>query len=144
MAAAPYAAYEPLDTPKAVAPDVWIVDGPEIRFGPPGLKLPFPTRMTVVRLPDDGLWLHSPTPPTARLLESLQALGEVRFLVAPNTLHYWWLPDWAARFPDAGRYGAPGLRRAARRPLPPLTDLSDAPPQPGPRPWTSWWCAAGC
>jgi hypothetical protein len=35
--------YPPLNTLKPVAEDVWIADGPAIRFGPPGLKLPFPT-----------------------------------------------------------------------------------------------------
>jgi hypothetical protein len=53
--------YLPLDELKPVAEDVWIVDGPEIRFGAGPLKFPFPTRMTVVRLPDNVLWLHSPT-----------------------------------------------------------------------------------
>ena len=49
-------AYAPLNVLKPVAPDVWIVDGPVIRF----YGLPFTTRMTVIRLPDGGLWLHSP------------------------------------------------------------------------------------
>jgi hypothetical protein len=63
-----YAPYEPLNVPKAIAPGVWLVDGPEIWFGYfAGLKLPFPTRMTIVRLPDGGLWLHSPTKPTDAL-----------------------------------------------------------------------------
>ena len=39
--------YAPLNALKPIARDVWIVDGPEIRFGYLGLKLPFPTRMTV-------------------------------------------------------------------------------------------------
>ena len=40
------ATYPPLNTLKAVAPDLWIVDGPTIPFGAmPGLKVPFPTRM---------------------------------------------------------------------------------------------------
>lgn len=29
-----FGTYPPLDAPKSVAPDVWIVDGPLIRFGP--------------------------------------------------------------------------------------------------------------
>jgi hypothetical protein len=36
--------YEPLNTLKSVADDVWIVDGPVIRFGMPWPKMPFPTR----------------------------------------------------------------------------------------------------
>lgn len=120
--------YAPLDVPKPVAPDVWIVDGPEIAFGWLGLKLPFPTRMTIVRLPDGRLWLHSPTQPSDALVERIVALGPIRFLIAPNGLHYWWLPDWKARFPEADVYCAPGLERSVKRALPPHQALGDAPP----------------
>lgn len=123
-----YAPYRPLDVPKPVAPGLWIVDGPEIRFAYLGLSLPFPTRMTVVRLPDGGLWLHSPTRPGESLIEHLGALGPVRYLVAPNTLHYWWIPEWQERFPEVELHAAPGLERSARRPLPPRRVLGQAPP----------------
>ena len=43
-----FATYPPLDTLKSVADDVWIVDGPTIRFGPPLLKMPFSTGMTIM------------------------------------------------------------------------------------------------
>lgn len=111
-------AYEPLNVLKPVAPEVWLVDGPEIGFDYLGLSLPFPTRMTVVRLPDGGLWIHSPTAPDETLAVQLEALGPVRFLVAPNTLHYWWVADWKARFPEAEVHAPPGLGARARRRLP--------------------------
>ncbi|MBJ6124129.1 DUF4336 domain-containing protein [Microvirga splendida] len=122
-----YVPYEPLNVLKPVAPDVWIVDGPEIRLSYMGLKLPFPTRMTVVRLPDGGLWIHSPIEPDGALVERILALGPIRFLIAPNTLHYWWVPDWKARFPEAEVHGVPGLDRKAKRPLPVDRVLGDAP-----------------
>jgi hypothetical protein len=53
--------YEPTGTLKPVTEGLWIVDGPVIGFGYLGMKFPFPTRMTIVRLADGGLWLHSPT-----------------------------------------------------------------------------------
>ena len=63
------ATYPPLNTLKPVADAVWIVDGPMIRFDVLGLRLPFPTRMTLIRLAG-GLFVHSPTPLTpARELE---------------------------------------------------------------------------
>ncbi|WP_230534128.1 DUF4336 domain-containing protein [Microvirga roseola] len=120
-----YIPYEPLNILK---PDIWIVDGPEIRLNYMGLKLPFPTRMTVVRLPDGSLWLHSPTEPDGALIESILERGPVCFLIAPNTLHYWWIPEWKARMPDAAIYGAPGLERVAKRPLPIEHVLGDTPP----------------
>jgi hypothetical protein len=123
-----YAPYAPLNVLKPVAADIWIVDGPEIRFGYLGLSLPFPTRMTVVRLRDGGLWLHSPTAPDEALIRSIREIGPVRFLIAPNTLHYWWIPDWKARFADAEIHAAPGLERSAKRGLPARQTLGDAPP----------------
>jgi hypothetical protein len=115
MTAAGYAPYEPLNVPKPFAEEVWIVDGPEIRFNWSGLKLPFPTRMTIVRLSDGRLWLHSPTAPDPTLLDALGTLGRVTDLVAPNTIHYWWLLSWAERFPRARAWIAPGVKQRAKR-----------------------------
>jgi hypothetical protein len=102
--------YEPLDTPKEVARDVWIVDGPHIRF----YGLPFSTRMTVIRLSDGGLWLHSPIRLTDPLRQAIAALGPVRYLVAPNNIHYASLGDWAGAFPAAECWVAPGVEQRAR------------------------------
>ena len=109
--------YEPLNAPKAIVDDLWVVDGPEISFGF-GIKVPFPTRMTIVRLPDDGLWLHSPMAPDPGLVARVKALGTVRVLVAPNTLHYWWLADWAELFPEAAVFAPQALTRTAKKRLP--------------------------
>ncbi len=38
--------YTPINTVKPVADEVWIVDGPEIRFGMGPCRMSFPTRMT--------------------------------------------------------------------------------------------------
>ena len=105
------ATYEPLNTLKAVARDLWVVDGPLIRFGPRALSMPFPTRMTVIRLSDDGLFVHSPTPLLPQLAEELEREAErPRWIVGPNRLHYWWIPDWHSAFPQAEVYLAPGIR----------------------------------
>lgn len=110
-----YLPYAPLNTPKPFAEGVWIVDGPEIGMRYLGMTFPFPTRMTIVRLPSGDLWVHSPIAWTEQMGDAIARLGPVRFLVAPNTLHYWYLPDWQARFPAARSYGPPGLDRKARR-----------------------------
>src|SRR6185437_13167440 len=93
--------YPPINTLKAVADDLWIVDGPLIRFGLPGMKMPFPTRMTIVRLADGGLFVHSPTPLTPELKAEVEREGAPRWIIGPNRIHYWWIPDWAAAFPQA-------------------------------------------
>ncbi len=107
--------YEPINTLKPVADDVFIVDGPEIRMAALGFGFPFTTRMTLIRMADGGLWVHSPTPLTEPLIEQVTALGEPRFLIAPNRLHYWWVSHWKARFPQARAYAAPGVRQSAKR-----------------------------
>jgi len=47
--------YEPLNTLKPFADGVWIIDGPLVHMAAFGARMPFPTRMTVVRLADGGL-----------------------------------------------------------------------------------------
>lgn len=102
--------YEPLYTLKPVTNDVWLVDGGWIRF----YGLPFPTRMTILRLSDGGLWVHSPVADRNGLAEAVAGLGPVRHLVAPNWIHYAWIPAWQSRFPEATTWGSPGVVDRAR------------------------------
>jgi hypothetical protein len=99
--------YPPLNTLKPVADEVWIVDGPIIRFGVPGFRMPFPTRATIIRLEDGDLFIHSPTSFDAGLKAEVDKIGTPRWLIGPNRLHYWWIPDWHAAYPDADIYLAP-------------------------------------
>lgn len=119
--------YGPLNTPKQVGRDLWIVDGPEVRFGAPGLRLGHPTRMTVVRLAGGDLWLHSPTAPTESLVHELDLLGSVRCLIAPNNFHYTWVAQWKLLHPLADIWGPPGLPRRVQESLAPLRLLREEP-----------------
>jgi Domain of unknown function (DUF4336) len=101
--------YPPLDTLKDIAEDVWVVDGPVIWFGMPWPRMPFPTRMTIIRLDGHELFVHSPTPLSPALKGAVSAIGTVRFIIGPNRLHYSWIPEWRAEFPDAEIYLAPGV-----------------------------------
>lgn len=105
-----------------LAEDVFVAAGPERVAG-----LRIGTRMTVIRLADGRLLLHSPIPRDAALLGEIHALGPVAFLVAPNKVHHLWLGPWASAHPDATVYGAPGLRDK-RRDLVFHRELGDAPP----------------
>jgi hypothetical protein len=109
-----HGAYPPLNTLKPVAGNVWVVDGPMIRFGVAGLKMPFPTRATIIRLGSGGLFIHSPTPLDAGLTAEIERIGIPRWIVGPNRLHYWWIPDWHAVYPGAEIYLAPRTREQAR------------------------------
>lgn len=104
--------YEPLQRLKPVVPDLWVVDGPAIRF----YGLPFSTRATVVRLENGDLWVHSPILLTEPLRAALDTLGSVRYLVAPNWIHYAYVSEWQAAWPQAESWAAPGVaERAASR-----------------------------
>ncbi len=108
------ATYPPINTLKRVVDNVWVVDGPVICFGMPWPKFPFPTRMTVVRLASGDLFVHSPTPLTPSLQAQIEREGRVRFIVGPNRIHYWWIPEWKATFSDAKVYLAPRIEEQAR------------------------------
>lgn len=71
-------------------------------------------RMTVVGLPSQSLLVHSPIALTAALRDSLDALGRVAVIVAPNKFHHLFVGDWARAYPEALVYGCPGL--SAKRP----------------------------
>ena len=121
------AGYPPLDLPKPVAEGVHIVDS--LMPGPLGMQLP--VRMTVLRLPDGGLLLHSPTRFSPALGEALGRLGPVRHLVAPNIAHWTFLEAWQRAFPGATTWAAPGLRQRGqvRRSRVRLdADLGESPP----------------
>lgn len=100
--------------------------GPEIWCATHNFKvglMPVSTRMTVVRLGENHLWLHSPIPLDQDLLTELAALGEVRAVVAPNKVHHLFLAPCAAAFPHATLYGAPGLAKKCPQ-LPPMRELT--------------------
>jgi hypothetical protein len=103
-------AYPPLDTPKVVRENIWIVDSGPMKAG--GLSLPI--RMTIIRLTDGGLWLHSPTPLTDSVTTELERLGPVSYLVAPTLAHWTFLPEWQRAFPGAEVWAVPSLKSRAQ------------------------------
>ena len=100
--------YPPLNKLKPVTDDVWIVDGPLIEFGPPLLRMPFPTRMSIIRIGRE-LFVHSPTPLTDGLKAEIAAIGEPAWIIGPNRIHYWWISEWCDAYTDAVAYLAPRI-----------------------------------
>jgi len=82
---------------ESLGSDLWFADGGIVPFK----GFAYPTRMVVVRLADGGLWLWSPVEKTPPLEDEVRALGPVRHIVSPNRLHYLFLKEWQAAFPDA-------------------------------------------
>ncbi|QRM27786.1 DUF4336 domain-containing protein [Microvirga sp. VF16] len=99
--------YPPLDVLKPVADNVWIVDsGPQEAMG-----LSLPVRMTVIRLSNGNVWLHSPTRFNAELRREIETLGPIRHLIAPNVAHWTHLKEWQYGCPAAKTSAEPELRR---------------------------------
>lgn len=108
---------------EAFGEGLWLADGPIVEVA--GFR--YPTRMTVIRLGESGLLICSPVALDAALQTELETLGEVRWLVAPNSLHHVFLKDWQAAYPTAQTFAPPGLRK--KRPdLKFDEDLSEQPP----------------
>lgn len=103
--------------------DIWLADGPTTAVA----GFHYPTRMAVIRLEDGALFLWSPTQLSNELRAAVDALGEVRYLIAPNSLHHLFLAQWRSAYPAARLYAAPGLRQR-RQDLAFDADLGDAPP----------------
>ncbi len=97
--------YAPVDRLKPVAENLWMVDSGPVR--PMGMALP--VRMTVIRLADGGLLLHSPTRHTPELARALAAIGTVKHLVAPTVAHWSFLAEWQRACPDATCWATPAL-----------------------------------
>lgn len=108
--------YDPIDVYKSLAPDIGIVDGPFEYFAVGGIRMPMPftTRMTVVRLANGDLFLHSPIAYDEGLADELTRMGKVRHLVSPNQWHYAHVGEWKRAFPEAIAWGSRAAARRAR------------------------------
>ena len=89
-----------------VGVDIWTMDGPEVVFAGASMH----TRMTVVRLRDGRLWVHSPI----ELNEAVRAFidelgGDVAALIGPNKFHYMYISSWSEAFPRATVFAEEGL-----------------------------------
>jgi Domain of unknown function (DUF4336) len=104
---------------------VWYAQQP-LKFGPISIT----TRMTVVRLRDGSLWVHSPISPSPDLIEELQKLGTVRYVLAPNKSHHLFFLAFLSAHPGAQGFIAAGLE--TKRP-----DLSRFPRISREVPWIS-------
>lgn len=102
--------------------EIWLAAGPGVSvFG-----FDYPTRMAVIRLADGKLFIWSPVKLTDALRAEVDALGQVQFIVAPNSLHHLFLDQWRRAY-DAVTCAPPGFRNR----LPHLVihgELEDAAP----------------
>ena len=67
--------------------------------------------MTVIRLTNGGLVVHSPTRLDIASQEEFQKLGPIVAIIAPSWWHDLYLREYLSAYPDARLYGAPTLVR---------------------------------
>src|SRR5215470_1175311 len=102
--------------------NLWTVSRP-LRF----LGAEIGTRMTVIRLKNGTLFLHSPVTLDEPTRTEIDALGPVGFVIAPNRFHHLFVADYIRAYPTAKFFCAPGLD-SKRKDLKFDAVLDDAPP----------------
>jgi hypothetical protein len=88
-----------------VTEGIWCAES-EMKM-PGGVRMP--TRMTILRLSNGKLLVHSPIRMDEALAKAINALGEVAYIVAPNRMHHLFFGTCAERYPGARTFGPPGL-----------------------------------
>ena len=88
-----------------LVPDViWFCDY-QIKFGSMNIS----ARMTIVRLSNNRLWVHSPMLLDKDLKSDIDALGQVSCVVAPNLFHHLFFKQFMMNYPNANGYITSGL-----------------------------------
>ncbi|HEX6565966.1 MAG TPA: DUF4336 domain-containing protein [Chthoniobacterales bacterium] len=103
---------------RSLGDNIWEHEMP-IRFG----GIPLWHRMTVIRLADGRLLVHSPTRLDLASQEEFQRLGPIAAIIAPSWWHDLHLREYLNAYPNAELYGAPTLVRWNRSL--PLKELLD-------------------
>jgi hypothetical protein len=103
---------------------IWIEERPQRFFG-----MPMGTRMTLIKLGDGGLFVHSPVVPDEAVETLIAREGPVRFVIAPNRLHHLYLTPFLAAHPEAELWIVEELAKK-RRDLTPTGVLGNT-PEPG-------------
>ncbi len=103
---------------------IWLKDYP-VRYG----WMDLGARMTVIRLGDGRLLIHSPCEIDAGLKAEIEALGPVAFILAPGDYHHLHIPSCQRAFPGAATHICPGIEK--KRPDLAFDSLLGDAPDPG-------------
>eukprot|EP00283_Hemiselmis_rufescens_P015039 CAMPEP_0173467078 /NCGR_PEP_ID=MMETSP1357-20121228/74437_1 /TAXON_ID=77926 /ORGANISM="Hemiselmis rufescens, Strain PCC563" /LENGTH=330 /DNA_ID=CAMNT_0014435185 /DNA_START=33 /DNA_END=1025 /DNA_ORIENTATION=+ len=87
-------------------PNVWAAERPFLWN-----NIDVGCKMTLVKLSDGNLWVHSPVELDAEMRSALGDIGgEVTHIVSPNYEHMKFAKQWFDAFPDAAACGCPGIK----------------------------------
>lgn len=85
---------------------IWIIEYP-VRYS--GIDL-F-ARTTIIKLESGELIVHDPCKIDDATKKQIDALGEVRYIIAPGSFHHLFVSDFQEKYPDAETFLCPGLER---------------------------------
>lgn len=96
----------PMQLTEFIPGQIWLLDYPVEYAG-----CRFNARMSVVRLANGTLMLHSPCDLDDATAKAIARLGPVSCIVAPGSFHYMHVAKAQSRFPEAMTYLCPGVER---------------------------------
>lgn len=85
---------------------IWIVEYP-IRY----MGIELFARMTIIKLDNGELIIHDPCQINDDIKSNIDALGVVKYIIAPGSFHHLFVADFQAKYPAAETYLCPGLER---------------------------------
>jgi len=85
---------------------IWLLEYP-VRFG--GMNL-F-GRMTIIRTKTGDLVIHDPCKIESEVKNEINAIGKVKYIIAPGSYHHLFVTDFQKEYPDAETFLCPGLER---------------------------------
>ena len=94
------------DMTELVPTKIWLCEYP-VRYA----GLDFSSRMTVIRLSDGTVMLHSPCDIDEAMKQRIESIGPVGHIVAPGSYHYFHVASAQEAFPEAQTYICPGIER---------------------------------
>jgi hypothetical protein len=103
------------------AENVWTYEMPHVVAG-----FHLGARMTIVRNRSGEVTIVAPIRIDAETAGEIRGLGPVRCVIAPNLMHYRFVPDAKTLFPEAFVLAAPGLRE--KRPQLPIDGILGSTP----------------
>jgi hypothetical protein len=91
-----------------VPEQIWLREYP-IRY----MGIRVNARMTIIRLSDGGVLIHSPCHFDEDLARAVSNLGPVKAIIAPGNFHHLHVPSCQAAYPRAKTYACPGVEKRA-------------------------------
>jgi hypothetical protein len=67
--------------------------------------------MTIVRFDNGDLLIHDPCEISDLIKREIDAIGEVRYIIAPGSYHHLFVTDFQQKYPQAETFLCPGLER---------------------------------